>query len=126
MNCSLLGVEAPGLAEMVFGCIQGSDIDNRLTLYANIVLRCGGGGWVLWCCEGAVVGAALLCLCLCCVEWGVHSLCGSGSPSIAAPLPMDGFHSLPSTTPTAPHSTPLPPALIAAAAAQCTRASRAA
>lgn len=79
LPCSLLGVEAPGLAEMVHNCIQvgpsaqgagpakhsgpsspkarllistsfmpaarhpllqDSDIDNRLKLYSNIVLRC--------------------------------------------------------------------------------------
>ncbi|KAL4418706.1 hypothetical protein ABPG77_004886 [Micractinium sp. CCAP 211/92] len=41
MNPSLLGVEAPGLAEMVHNCIQDSDIDNRLKLYSNIVLSGG-------------------------------------------------------------------------------------
>lgn len=30
------------MAEMVHNCIQGGDIDNRLPLYANIVLRWGG------------------------------------------------------------------------------------
>jgi actin-related protein 2 len=42
INPSLLGVEAPGMAEMVHNCIQNGDIHNRLLLYSNIVLRCGG------------------------------------------------------------------------------------
>lgn len=41
MNPSLLGVEAPGMAEMAFNCIQDSDIDNRVSLYGNIVLSGG-------------------------------------------------------------------------------------
>nr|BAU61515.1 actin related protein2 [Parachlorella kessleri] len=40
-NPSLLGVEAPGIAEMAFSCIQDADIDNRLALYQHVVLSGG-------------------------------------------------------------------------------------
>ncbi|CAD7705452.1 unnamed protein product [Ostreobium quekettii] len=38
---SSVDIEAPGIAEMVFNCIQEMDIDNRSTLYRHIVLSGG-------------------------------------------------------------------------------------
>ncbi|CAL5225629.1 g8484 [Coccomyxa viridis] len=38
---SLMDVEAPGVAEQVFQCIQDMDMDNRLPLYQNIMLSGG-------------------------------------------------------------------------------------
>ncbi|PAV71626.1 hypothetical protein WR25_11914 [Diploscapter pachys] len=37
----LIGVEKPGLSELLFGCIQASDIDTRLDFYKHIVLSGG-------------------------------------------------------------------------------------
>eukprot|EP00887_Chlorella_sp_A99_P002382 scaffold10.g2382.t1 len=38
---SLLGVEAPGVAELVHSCIADSAIDNRMALYSHVVLSGG-------------------------------------------------------------------------------------
>jgi actin-related protein len=37
-NPSLIGLEYPGIHEMVTGCIQKCDIDLRKTLYGNIIV----------------------------------------------------------------------------------------
>ncbi|KIH56617.1 hypothetical protein ANCDUO_13203 [Ancylostoma duodenale] len=37
----LINVEKPGLSEILFGCIQSSDIDTRLDFYKHIVLSGG-------------------------------------------------------------------------------------
>ncbi|PSC73391.1 actin related 2 [Micractinium conductrix] len=41
LNPSLLGMEAPGAAELIFNCVQGCAIDNRLRLLGGVVLSGG-------------------------------------------------------------------------------------